>query len=342
MQDKMSSTAWRVAIYSTVSAVAIALLFATFGQFRFGDENAYNAVFKNVSGLQKDEFVRIGGVEVGRVKKVDVQPDTTVHVVFSVERAVVLTEGTRAVIRYDDLIGGRYLALEEGEGATKRLPAGGTIPISRTAPALDLDSVVTGFRPLLRALSPDEVNALTGQLIEALQGQGGTIGSLLNQAAAMTHTLADRDKLIGDVINNLNTVLGSLGSQGDQLGKTVDSLAELIDTLEARKQDITNGVAYANAAAKSIADMLSQSRQPLKKVVHEVDRTSGVVLEEKEYIDDYLATLPATYDVLTRQGLYGDFFTFYFCDVLLKLNGKGGQPVYVKLVEQSSGRCTPR
>ena len=73
-----------------------------------------------MTGLEVGDFVRIAGVEVGKVKKVAIQPDTTALVEFSADASVVLTEGSRAVIRYDDLIGGRYLALQEGAGGTKR------------------------------------------------------------------------------------------------------------------------------------------------------------------------------------------------------------------------------
>ena len=45
---------------------------------------------------------------------------------------------------------------------------------------------------------------------------------------------------------------------------------------------------------------------------------------------------------LARQGMYGDFFTFYLCDAVLKLNGKGGQPVFVKVASQVTGRCAPK
>ena len=140
-----------------------------------------------------------------------------------------LTEGSRAAVRFTDLIGGRYMALEEGAGGVRRLHPGATIPLSQTEPALDLDALIGGFRPLFRALDPDQVNKLTGQLIAAFQGQGGTIGSFLDQAAALTNTLADRDQLIGQVITNLNTVLGSLGGQSKQFATAVDSLSELVD-----------------------------------------------------------------------------------------------------------------
>src|SRR5690606_5553888 len=125
---------------------------------RFGEKtHTYQAAFSNVTGLETGDFVRIAGVEVGQVKKVAIQPDTTALVEFTADQSVVLTEGSRAVIRYDDLIGGRYLALQEGAGATTTLKPGETIPLARTAPALDLDALIGGFRPLFRALDPEQV-----------------------------------------------------------------------------------------------------------------------------------------------------------------------------------------
>jgi phospholipid/cholesterol/gamma-HCH transport system substrate-binding protein len=343
MRENLRATAVRLAVFLGVCLLGVFGLYAVFGQLRFGEKaHTYNAAFTNVTGLEKNDFVRIAGVEVGQVKKVAIQPDTTAMVEFTADDSVVLTEGSRAVIRYDDLIGGRYLALEEGAGGTKKLNPGDTIPLARTSPALDLDALIGGFRPLFRALDPDQVNALSGQLITALQGQGGTINSFLSQTAALTTTLADRDQLIGEVIVNLNTVLGSLGDQSDQFAKAVDALSELVKGLESRKQDISNGLAYTNAAAGSITDLLSQARPPFAKTIHETDRAAGIVVADHEYFDNLLNTLPDAYQVLARQGIYGDFFSFYLCDIVLKLNGKGGQPVYVKVAGQSTGRCAPR
>jgi phospholipid/cholesterol/gamma-HCH transport system substrate-binding protein len=342
MRENLTGALWRLGVYLLVGLVGAALLFMIFAQLRFGNEKTYSAVFANVSGLKGGNFVRIAGVEVGKVKDISVQSDYTIRVKFALDDSVVLTEGSKAAIRYEDLIGGRYLALEEGAGGVKKLSPGATIPLSRTDPALDLDALIGGFRPLFRALDPDQVNGLTSALIAAFQGQGVTINSILAQAASLTNTLADRDHLIGQVVVNLNTLLGSLGDQGDQLAKTVDSLSQLVEGLSARKQDVTNGVAYLNAAAGSIADLLSQARPPLKKVVTEADRTARTVMADKDFVDNLLNTLPDSYQMLNRQGLYGDFFSFYLCDIVLKFNGKNGQPTYVKVAGQDTGRCTPR
>lgn len=334
----------RLAVYATVCMGLTFALIAILAQLRFTPQNGYSAVFANVSGLRPGNFVRVAGVEVGKVEKITVQKDSTVLVEFGANDSVALTDESKAAVRFSDLIGGRFLALEEGrnEGEGRRLDPGSIIPMNRTEPALDLEALVGGFRPLFRSLEPDQVNALTGQLISAFQGQGATVSSILTQTAALTNTLADRDQLIGQVITNLNTVLGSIGDNSDQFAKAVDSVSELVAGLAARKTDISNGVAHVNAAAATITDLLSQARAPIESLVQETDRTAGTLLLDHEYLDDLLKTLPDAYQKLDRLALYGDFFSFYMCDVVLKLNGKGGQPTYVKVAGQDSGRCAPK
>ena len=69
--------------------------------------------------------MRIAGVEVGKVKNITIRDDATALVTFSTDDSVVLTEGSRAAIRYDDLIGGRYLVLEQGPGGPRNCQPGG-------------------------------------------------------------------------------------------------------------------------------------------------------------------------------------------------------------------------
>jgi phospholipid/cholesterol/gamma-HCH transport system substrate-binding protein len=342
MKENLRGTVVGLGIFLTVCLLSAFLLVSVFAQVRFGAGNTYYAEFNNVTNLRKGKLVRIAGVEVGKVKNISINPDATVRVEFTAEKSVTLTEGTRAVLRYDNLFGDRYLALEEGAGGLKTLKPGQTIPLARTQPALDLDALLGGFRPLFRALNPDQVNELSKLFIQAFQDEGPTIGTFLDQAAAVTNTLADRDLLIGQVVDNLNVVLGSLGGQSDRLDKAVTSLSQLVHGLAARKTDISNAVAYTNAAAGSVADLMSQARQPFRKVVQQTDRVANIALADHDYLDNLINTLPDKYRAMDRQAMYGDYFSFYFCDVVLKLNGKGGQPVYIKIAGQPSGRCTPK
>jgi phospholipid/cholesterol/gamma-HCH transport system substrate-binding protein len=342
VREKLGGVIWRLGLFVVVCLMGTFALLTLFAQLRFQKETSYRADFTNVSGLQAGDFVRIAGVEVGKVKNITLNDQRLAVVEFTADDSVVLTGGSEAAVRYDNPIGGRFLELREGAGSLQRLAAGQVIPVDHTEPALDLDALIGGFRPLFRALDPEQVNMLTGQLIDAFQGQGATISSFLSQTAALTDTLADRDALIGQVIGNLDTVLGSLGDQGDQFAKAVDSLSELVDGLAGRKTDVSDAIAYTSAVSGSVADMLSQARAPLKTVVEQTDRVSGLVVADHEYVDNLLNTLPDAYQRLARQGLHGDYFSYYICDLMIKVNGKGGQPVYVKLATQDTGRCAPK
>jgi phospholipid/cholesterol/gamma-HCH transport system substrate-binding protein len=342
MRRRTVRAATRVALFTVVCIAFVFVLVTVFGQFRFDTRASYSAVFSNVSGLKGGNFVRIAGVEVGKVKDLKLHKDGTVRVDFAIDRGLTLTEGTKAAVRYENLIGDRYLSLEEGPGSTRKLQPGNTIPLARTSPALDVDALIGGFRPLFRALDPDQVNALSGELLRVFQGQGATISSVLAQTSALTTTLADRDKLIGEVITNLNTVLHTFGARDKQFSEGLDKLSQLVGALSDRKSDITTGVAYINAAAASVADLLTVARKPIKDTVVQTDRVAGQIEADHDYVDDLVKTLPDAYQVLARNGLYGDYFGFYLCDAILKLNGKNGQPVFIKLVSQVTGRCLPK
>ncbi|MCV7169591.1 MCE family protein [Mycobacterium manitobense] len=339
---KLIGALWRLTAFATVCVLGGFALVAVFGQLRFDDTVTYRAEFTNVSGLEAGNFVRIAGVEVGKVRRMSIEPDTTVLVDFDIETDVALTDTTEAVVRYENLIGGRYLELQQGLAGEHRLHPGDTIDRARTAPALDLDALIGGFRPLFRALDPDQVNDLSQQLVDVFQGQGPTIESFLSSTASLTGALADRDQIFGELITNLNIVLGSLAEHDRQFDTAVESLTRLVDGLAQRRTEISTGLAYTDAAAATVADLLAAARPPLQTVVAQADRTAGLVMSDAEYVDHLLATLPDAYRVLSRQGLYGDYFSFYLCDLLFKVNGKGGQPVYVKVAGQSTGRCAPK
>jgi phospholipid/cholesterol/gamma-HCH transport system substrate-binding protein len=164
---------------------------------RFDRTNGYTAEFTNISGLRSGQFVRASGVEIGKVSAVRlVDGGRRAQVDFSVDRSVPLYQSTTAQIRYLNLIGDRYLELKrgEGEGSDRVLPPDGFIPVARTSPALDLDALIGGFKPLFRALDPDKVNTIASALITVFQGQGGTINDILDNTAQLTNQLGERDQ----------------------------------------------------------------------------------------------------------------------------------------------------
>ncbi|HEY9305717.1 MAG TPA: MCE family protein, partial [Mycobacterium sp.] len=232
---KITGTIIRLGIAATVLLFFTGLIVVVFGQMRFDRTNSYSAEFNNISGLRQGQFVRASGVEIGKVKDIKlVDGGHRVRVTFDVDHSIPLYQSTTAQIRYLNLIGDRYLELKrgEGEGADRVLPPGGFIPLSRTSPALDLDALIGGFKPLFRALDPEKVNNIATAIIQVFQGQGGTINDILDQTAQLTSHIASRDQAIGEVIKNLNIVLDTTVKHREQFDQSVDNFEKLISGLD--------------------------------------------------------------------------------------------------------------
>jgi len=227
------ATLLKLSAFTLVMVLILTALVVIFGQLRFTATTSYRAIFGNASGLKTGERVRIAGVLVGTVSGITVTDNNQAEVAFDVDDAYRLAASTRAAVRYQNLTGDRYLELLEGSGDPAPLRSGGEIPANQTSPALDLDLLLNGFKPLFRALDPEQVNQLSSELITVLQGQGGTIQSVLSHTGSLTNTLADRDQLIGEVVTNLNTVLGTIASRKDQFSATLDQLQKLVSGLAA-------------------------------------------------------------------------------------------------------------
>lgn len=342
---KITGTAIKLGAMSLVLLMFTALIIVVFGQMRFDRTTGYTAVFKNASGLRPGQFVRASGVEVGKVSEVTLLPGgDRVEVKFDVDRTLPLFQGSTASVRYLNLIGDRYLELKRGDDQT-RLPGGGTIPVERTEPALDLDALIGGFRPLFRSLDPDKVNNIAQSVITIFQGQGGTINDILDQTAQLTSAIADRDQAIGEVVRNLNTVLDTTIKHQQQFDETIQNFEKLVTGLKNRADPIAEGVAEISNAAGTISDLLADNRPLLRDTVNYLDVVQQPLVDQKQELNDLLVKFPQAVRILGRAGgIYGDFFNFYACDISLILNGlqPGGPVRTVKLTSQPSGRCTPK
>jgi phospholipid/cholesterol/gamma-HCH transport system substrate-binding protein len=345
---KITGTLVRLSIFSLVLLLFTVMIVVVFGQMRFDRTNGYSAEFANISGLRAGQFVRASGVEIGKVDSVRLTDGgKRVRVDFNVDRSVPLYQSTTAQIRYLNLIGDRYLELKrgEGEGADRVLPPGGFIPLSRTSPALDLDALIGGFKPLFRALDPEKVNTIATALITVFQGQGGTINDILDQTAQLTNQIGERDQAIGEVIKNLNIVLDTTVRHRKDFDQTINNLEVLITGLKNHGDQLAGGTAHISNAAGTVADLLGEDRALLHKTLNYLDAVQQPLIDQRDQLNDFIHRQPTALNMIGRAiGSYGDFVNFYSCDITLKLNGlqAGGPTRTVRLFQQPTGRCFPQ
>jgi phospholipid/cholesterol/gamma-HCH transport system substrate-binding protein len=329
----------KFAAFALVMVVLTAFLFFIFAETRTGSTSGYSAVFNDASRLKAGDSVRVAGIRVGTVKDVQLEADRKVLVDFDADRDVKLTTGTKAAIRYLNLVGDRYLELLDGPGSTRILAAGGQIPIDRTAPALDLDLLLGGLKPVIRGLNPQDVNTFTKSLVEILQGQGGTLDSLLSKTSSFTNSLADNNEVVEQLIDQLKTVLDTLNRDGDQFSGAVDRLEQLVTGLSQDREPIGTAIESLNNGTTSLADLLGRAREPLNGTVDQLNRLAPILANDNPRLDATLQRLPAIYAKLARVGSYGAFFPYYICGISFRASDLQGRTVVFPWIKQLQGRC---
>jgi phospholipid/cholesterol/gamma-HCH transport system substrate-binding protein len=273
------------------------------------------------------------------VDDVELSDSNRIMVTFTAARDVPVNVSTRAAIRYQNIVGDRYLELSKGSGSSEILPRGDVIPLSRTSPALDLDELYNGFTPLLEGLNPDQVNHLSSALIGAFQGEGPSLTELLSSVGSLTGTLADRDRTIGAMIDNLRIALATTGARAPELADLIDQLQRLTSGFAADRQQVGSAVARIGDLTGTVADLLAQARPDLQGDIRQVDRLASLINADQHTVNTDLQRLPEAYRQLQRMASYGSFFDFYICAVQLRTVGPDGQPLTTPFITSGVSRC---
>ena len=168
MKDNLAGAVWRFAIFAVVCLLGIFALLAIFAQLRYEKENVYHAQFSNITGLKSGDSCGSREWKSARSRRSRCLPDTTCGSSSARTRPVVYcSRGRRSRNPYAGAAASLVAAIwgwrEVSDASVLRRR---TIPLDHTEPALDLDALIGGFRPLFRAL-----NAGTGQrLVGAVDG----------------------------------------------------------------------------------------------------------------------------------------------------------------------------
>ncbi|MGH3239998.1 MAG: MCE family protein [Spirillospora sp.] len=305
-------------IFIAVTVTATLLLASSITGATSGDRVTYYAKFTDVAGLHPGHGVRIAGVEVGQVEEIKVSDRRLARVRFEVDRDRDIPASATAAVKYLNLVGGRYIALGRGTGPPgQELRPGGTIPVQQTTGTLNLTQLFQGFQPLMQALSPGDANKLSESIVRVLQGEGGTIESLLRTVGQLTTTLAAKDRVIGQVITNLDSVVQTVNDRDRQLVDLVTTLRRFTSGLAADRKPIGEALGSIADLTSATAGLLQVARPPLKDDIVHLGRLADNLNRDRPLLERFLQRSPGKMATLGRLGSYGSWMNFYQCEVEL-------------------------
>ncbi|EME60467.1 MCE family protein [Amycolatopsis decaplanina] len=323
-------------LFTTILGISIANVNTT-------STNAYKARFSDATLLLPNDDVRIAGVRVGQVKDVRIVDRRQAEVEFEVDAGRKLPAGVTAQIKFRNLVGQRYVSLGQGtDSSGKNLEPGGNIPLERTTPALDLTQLFNGFKPLFTALNPDDINKLSYEVIQVLQGEGGTIESLLKHTASLATTISDKDKVIGEVIDNLNSVLDTVNAHTPQLNDLIVKLQQLVSGLAADREPIGDAIDSLGTLAQTTSGLLGEAREPLKQDIAALGTLTKNLNDSQPIVEHFIQFLPQKVTALTRTADYGSWFNFFACELkgAVALPPLINAPIDLPLLPVNRARCT--
>lgn len=330
----------KLVIFLIVTAFATYVLGATIANTTYGATKSYKAIFTDVAGLSVGDDVRIAGVRVGTVHEIKIVKHDLAQISFTVVKDRPLPRSTEAHLRYRNLVGQRYLDIEQGPGDPNDiLKNGGTIPQTQTFNALDLTALFQGFQPLFKGLNADQINSLSTEIIQTLQGEGGSLELLLTNLGDLTNAIADKDQVIGSVVDNLSSVLTVVGDRDTQLSNLLLQLQQFISGLSADRKTIGTSIDSINALTTSTADLLTQVRAPLATDITDLTALTANLNANSATVQAVLQELPTTVASLIRTGSYGSWFNFYLCSVRGTINFPGGVVLHIPVTHSPVPRC---
>jgi phospholipid/cholesterol/gamma-HCH transport system substrate-binding protein len=336
---KTTSATIKLIIFVVIATLSTAVLAVTISNTQFVDTTKYRLIFADAAGVVPGDEVRIAGVRVGQVNSIKLHQGALAQVTISVFRTQRLPRSTQAQLRYRNLVGQRYVSLTEGSGQGGDLPANGLIPKEQTQPALDLTVLFNGFRPLLRAIKPQEVNQLTYQIVQVLQGEGGTINGLLAHVASLTETLGNRDAVIGRVIDNLDRVISTIDARDQEVSSLIINLRSLVSGLSGDRKAIGDSLVSVNDLINTTDGLLTDVRPPVKRDIAALGQLSKVLAANGGRLDQAFAAMPTNFTLLDRVSSYGSWFNFYLCGFDARIGLRGKVSYNTPQIVNENARC---
>lgn len=230
------------------------------------EKNTYSAYFAEANGLFVGDEIRILGVAVGVVDKIEPQPASS-KVTFSVDKQYSIPADARAAILSPSLVTSRAIQLVPAYSGGPKLSAGSSIPLNRTAVPVEWDDFRKQLEKLTDALQPTTpggVNSV-GEFIDSaadnVRGQGDTARDTVIKLSEAISALGDHAEDIFSTVRNLQLLVSALYSSSDLLASFNQNLASVTTLLSNTPNEVGNAVKSLDGALTDVRDFLAENRE---------------------------------------------------------------------------------
>lgn len=291
-------------------AIAACVLFAlaAAGFARVSSEGTVRvtAQFSAAVGVYSGSEVRLMGVPIGEVTKVDAGNDyVTVGIEYDGEH--VLPEDVQAVIVSPSIIADRFVQMvDPKDGSERALTSGDVIPLERTRVPIELDEIFGQADQLLAALGPGGANkdgALSRALevgAENLQGNGDELNRALDGLGDLSATLGDSSSELFATVRHVQALTSELVENDGDVRRFNRQMAQVGTFLAEDRQEISHLFMNLSDTFKLVQRFVRQNRESLTSNVDNLARVARAIDSQRASLETLLRVTPVGFNNLNR------------------------------------------
>ena len=185
------------------------------------------STFPEAQTLAQEADVRLAGVNVGKVKKKELNKgaDGTLVTIELKKQYAPIAKDTRAVLRQKTLLGETYVELAPGKASSGDLSDGGTLPAAQVEPTVELDEIFNTFDKPTR----DAFQSWVKELSVAIKGRGagdlnaalGNLGPFAEDGSVLLRTLDEQGVAVNRLVKNTGVAFGAINQRQGALRELI-------------------------------------------------------------------------------------------------------------------------
>ena len=275
----------------TVGVVAIVRTTTTIAR------TAFTAYFDNTNGLFVGDEIRILGVPVGEIERIDVEPDRA-KVSFWIDDTYAVPADVKAVILAPSLVTARAIQLTPAYTSGPTLPADAVIPMERTAVPVEWDEVRVQLQRFTEMLQPTEpggvstLGSLVNTAADNLRGQGKNIRDTLIKLSKATSALGDHSTDLFSTLRNLSLLVSALQDSSDVMAQLNRNLASVTWALADDPDEISSAAASVSEVSKTVAIFVAANKETLGTTSDKLASVSQALTDSVDDIKQLLHISP--------------------------------------------------
>ena len=285
MKDTLET---RLGIFFALAFIAAVLIMEMLGSFDFFKRRIrIHAQFNTVQELKEGDPVKMAGVPIGRVEKIDLKEDK-VDVLMKLDSAAGVKTDSKAVIKFAGLMGQNFVSVSFGSSAGRKVENDTMIQTEEqpdlNALMVKLENVASGVENLTKSLSGDSIQNLLGPFTDFLKENSPRLTAILSSMKTISAQIAEGKGTVGKLINedalyrsaltavtNLNDTASDIKAAVRQAKNVVAEINEGKGTLGklARDDALYREATTAMTNLKEIFQKINQGQGSVGKLIND-------------------------------------------------------------------------